>query len=444
MADFCDLKSKGNEYFKNGQFESALECYSKALDQSPSDHAVLSNCSLTLFKLGRYESALEEANKCISANKSWAKGYARKALALNVLGRHKEAKEICINGFVLQDQTLCNTFVEEWLKASRSLVDSKYDPLKKPPWSNIVPEATDQFSDEYCDLLYTVTLSRLSDAQSMSHDQMAACVLKAVEIAENVLAEFHHPPTTTLREWGEAATIRFESCPNSEWGKLMDVLSKKVSSLVEWLKISVHKSLRQVLDPVIILALSALLVRGNVLCQAYTGHYSTEYIGLACVGLFEQEALTGSVYTAFHMGVLSCILNSYRLRGALSESEVEVIRGICHKLENLLHHLPKDHKNYQTIVDHYQHTVKLFREVCAKVITGFTGSHDPLEALTELELALLNCEEKPDLAMDTAVKYLTDFASKTNQPGHINISDVENVLYITGKLPGMCYEWYAS
>jgi len=46
--------------------------------------------------------------------------------------------------------------------------------------------------------------------------------------------------------------------------------------------------------------------------------------------------------------------------------------------------------------------------------------------------------------MDTAVKYLTDFASKTNQPGHINISDVENVLYITGKLPGMCYKWYAS
>jgi len=34
MADFCDLTSNGNEYFKNGQFESALECYSKALDQS--------------------------------------------------------------------------------------------------------------------------------------------------------------------------------------------------------------------------------------------------------------------------------------------------------------------------------------------------------------------------------------------------------------------------
>jgi len=313
-------------------------------------------------------------------------------------------------------------------------MDSKFDPLKKPPWSDVIPEATDLFCDEYCDLLYTVTFSRLSDAQSMSHDQMANCVIKAVTIAESLLAEFHHCPTASLRGWAEAATIRFESRPKSEWGNLMDNLSKKMTCLVEWLKNTVHKSLRQVLDPIIILALSALLVRGNVLCQAYTGHYSTEYIGYACVGLFEQEVLTGPLYTAFHMAVLSCILNSYRLRGALSENEVEMIRGVSHKLENLLHHLPKEHKNYQPIVEHYQHTVKLFREICAKVITSFTGSHDSSEALSELELAMLQCEEKPDVAMDTAVKYLTDFANKTKEPGHINISDVENMLYITGEL----------
>jgi len=60
--------------------------------------------------------------------------------------------------------------------------------------------------------------------------------------------------------------------------------------------------------------------------------------------------------------------------------------------------------------------------MCAKVITGFTGSHDSSEALSELELAMLKCEEKLDLTMDTAVKHLTDFANKTNELGHINIS----------------------
>ena len=152
---------------------------------------------------------------------------------------------------------------------------------------------------------------------------------------------------------------------------------------------------------------------------------------------FEQGVLTGPMYTAFHMAVLSMILNSYRLRGALDENEVQLIRGLCHKLESLLPHLPKEHKNYQLITEHYQHTVKVFREICAKVITGFTGSHDPTEALSELELAMLKCEQNPDMAMDIALKYITDIATKTetsrtSNVSHVNFIDAENMLYITG------------
>ena len=438
MASFDELKRKGNELFKQGQFELALEFYSKALEISPSNHIALSNRSLTFYKLERYDSALEEADKCIQANKSWAKGYIRKATALNALGRYKEAKEACVVGFTLQEQSLCKLFVEEWLKASRSLVDPKFDALKKPPWSDVLPEAADLFCDEYCTLLHKVAYLRLSDSQSMSHDEMANCVLGAVGIAEGVLAEFHHPTTLSLKEWAEAATIHFESHPKSEWSDLMDNLHKKSLNLMGWLKNDVHKSLRLVLDPVLMLALSAILVRGNVLCQAYTGHHTTEYLGYACVGFFEQGVLKDPKYTAFHMAILSMILNSYRLRGALDENEVQLIRGLCHKLESLLSHLPKVHKNYQLLTEHYQHTVKLFREICAKVITGFTGSHDPTEALSELELALLKCEENPDMAMDVAIKYITDIAgktesSKTSNVSHINFIDAENMLYITGK-----------
>ena len=437
MANFDELKSKGNEFFKQGQFELALEFYSKALEISPSNHIALSNRSLTFFKLERYDSALEEADKCIQANKSWAKGYLRKAAALNALGKSKEAKEVCAAGFMLQEQSLCKLFVEEWLKASRSLVDPKFDDLKKPPWFDVLPESADLFCDEYCTLLHKVVYLRLSDSQSMSHDEMVKCVLDAVGIAEDVLAEFHHPSTPSLKEWAEAATIHFESHPKSEWCKLMDDLHKKSSNLMEWLKNDVHKSLRLVLDPIMMLALSALLVRGNVLCQAYTGHHSTEYLGYASVGFFEQGVLTDATYTAFHMAVLSMILNSYRLRGALDENEVQLIRGLCHKLENLLHHLPKDHKNYQLLTEHYQHTVKVFREICAKVITGFTGSHDPAEALSDLELALLKCDENPDMAMDVAVKYITDIAGKTESSRTSSVSRSEQ--HMKSSLLHNCY-----
>ncbi len=435
MASFEDLKGQGNECFKKGEYELALDFYRKALIISPSSHVALSNCSLVFFKLERYQSALEEANKCIAANQGWAKGYARKAAALNALGKHAEAKEVCVTGFAFQEQL--HLFVEEWLKASRCLVSPKFQALKQPPWSDVLPEAADLFCDEYCDLLYKISYLRLSDAQSMSHEVMAESVLRAVKIAESVLSEFRYPLTPSLHEWAEAAVIHFESHPTSERGELMSDLLKKTTSLVGWLKNDVHKSLRQVLDPILMLALSAMLVRGNILSQAYTGFLSTEYLGYACVGFFEQGVLSDPKFVAFHMAVLSMILNSYRLRGALDESEVELIRGLCHKLENLLIHLPKDHKNYDFIKQHYEHTVKVFQEICAKVITGFTGSHDPSEALSELELALLKCEEDPDMAMDIAVKYITDIAgkteaSRTSSISRINFIDAENMLYTTG------------
>ena len=438
MATFEELKRKGNEHFKEGHFKLASEFYSKALELSPSNHLVLSNRSLVFHKLGEYELALEDAEKCIAAQKGWAKGYARKASALNALSRFTETKEVCRAGFALQDQALCKVFVDGWLEASRALVSPKYDALKKPPWSDVLPEASDLFCDEYCELLHTVVYKRLSDGQSMSQELMEECVMGAVQIAHTVLSEFDHPQTPSLKEWAMTAVIPFESRPKSERAHLMQSLHEKSANLMKWLKNDLHKSLRQILDPVLMLILSAMLVRGNVLCQAYTGFLSTEYLGYACIGFFEQKILSDLKYTVFHMAILSVILNSYRLRGALSDSEVDLIRGLCHKLENLLPHVPKDHKNYDLVTEHYTHTVKLFREICAKVISGFTGSYDSSEALSELELAMLQCEQDPDGAMATALTHITDIAKKTeisetSSVSHINFIDAENMLYITGK-----------
>lgn len=440
MATFDELKNKGNVCFKEGKLDQAIELYTKALELSPIGYVALSNRSLAFYKLEKYEQALEDADKCTQVNGRWAKGHLRRAAALIALGRFKEAKKACVVGFSLQEQRLCDLIVDEWMKASKALVSDKFDHLKNPPWSDVIPDAAELFCDEYCDLLFTITYLRLSDSDSMSHEMMVKCVQGAVEISEKVLSEFQHPSTSLLREWAEAATIQFESYPKSKWGKLMTTLQQKTSDAVKWFKNDVHKALRKVLEPVLILALSAMLVRGNVLSQAYTGHNATEYLGCACVGFFEQGVFKDPVYTGFHLAVLSLILNSYRLRGALSDDQIQLIREICHKMESLLHHLPKSNKNYDAIVQHYQHTIKVFREICAKVISGFSGSHDPAEALSELEAAFLECDSNPDKATATAVKYLTDIASKTkaSQSGpisHINFIDAENMLYITGKLP---------
>jgi len=55
-----DWKNKGNEYYKQGRYQEALECFDEALSIIPDYSDALSNKAMALIKLGR----IEEAKKC--------------------------------------------------------------------------------------------------------------------------------------------------------------------------------------------------------------------------------------------------------------------------------------------------------------------------------------------------------------------------------------------
>ena len=76
-------KDKGTEQFKAKNFDKAVEFYTLALEENPSDHTILGNRSAAFHKMSSYDKALEDAEKCISIKGDWAKGYQRKALALH-------------------------------------------------------------------------------------------------------------------------------------------------------------------------------------------------------------------------------------------------------------------------------------------------------------------------------------------------------------------------
>jgi len=83
-------KSKGNEYFRSGQYQKAVEHYSEAIRIDPQNVLVYSNRSLAYSKLKEYPSALADACKCVQIRPQWAKGFLRKAAALEGLSRHEE------------------------------------------------------------------------------------------------------------------------------------------------------------------------------------------------------------------------------------------------------------------------------------------------------------------------------------------------------------------
>ena len=435
------FRKDGNERFMKGKYLEAIKFYTKALESDPGSHLALSNRSLTYSKLNNYDQALQDAERCVEISERWGKGYLRKATALNLLQRHEEAKKAVVSGFgySLGDNRLATGLVTEWLVASKALTMPKHA-QKLKQLGEAIPECSELFCDEYCEILFTIVWLRLSDSDSMSHDQMVACINGVVRIADKVLADFCQPSSTAFQDWAEAATIQCESYPQSEWTNLMQGLQQKTAKFTKWLREEVHPSLRQVLNPVIILVVSAILVRCNILCQAYAGHNAAEYLGYACSSLFDGVLFTDPIYIPFHMAALNLVLSIYRTKGEpLSDEQVELMRGICHKIDSLLQKLPASHKNYDAIKEHYEQAVKVSREICAKVISGFTGSHDPNSALSELEITLLECDSNPDGAEEIALKYLADIAQKTERSesssiSHINFIDAENMLYLTGNL----------
>jgi len=68
-------KEKGTEQFKQKNFDKAVEFYTKAFEENPSDHTILGNRSAAFHNLKQFDKALEDAQKCIEIKKDWAKGY---------------------------------------------------------------------------------------------------------------------------------------------------------------------------------------------------------------------------------------------------------------------------------------------------------------------------------------------------------------------------------
>lgn len=79
------FKETGNKHLQAGEYDLAIEAYSKAIELNPNDHVYFSNRSAAYLSKGDASNALKDADSCISINPSFAKGYSRKGAALHAL-----------------------------------------------------------------------------------------------------------------------------------------------------------------------------------------------------------------------------------------------------------------------------------------------------------------------------------------------------------------------
>ena len=91
VEDAVDMKNKGNEAFKNKDWPTAIEFYTKAIDLNDKEVSFYSNRAQANIKMEAYGYAIADATKAIEINPDFVKAYYRRAVANTAILKHGDA-----------------------------------------------------------------------------------------------------------------------------------------------------------------------------------------------------------------------------------------------------------------------------------------------------------------------------------------------------------------
>ncbi|XP_023530929.1 uncharacterized protein LOC111793324 [Cucurbita pepo subsp. pepo] len=95
-------KEKGNQAYKEKQWEKAIGCYTEAIKLNGRNATYYSNRAAAYLELGRFHQAEADCSKAIDLDKKNVKSYLRRGTAREMLGFYKEAIEDFSHALVLE------------------------------------------------------------------------------------------------------------------------------------------------------------------------------------------------------------------------------------------------------------------------------------------------------------------------------------------------------
>eukprot|EP00117_Sycon_ciliatum_P050136 scpid94220/ scgid35429/ Small glutamine-rich tetratricopeptide repeat-containing protein alpha; Alpha-SGT len=87
------LKEKGNDLLRKGEFQQAVDMYSKAIAVDRNNAIYFSNRAAAYAKLQQHDRVVEDCQEAIRIDPAYSKAHSRLGNALNMLGRKAEAVE---------------------------------------------------------------------------------------------------------------------------------------------------------------------------------------------------------------------------------------------------------------------------------------------------------------------------------------------------------------
>ncbi|GMF20949.1 unnamed protein product [Phytophthora fragariaefolia] len=95
-----EFKAQGNELYKRGDYQRAIDKYTQAIDAAPTVVAYYGNRAAASFMLGKHKDVVTDCNRAIVFDPLYMKGYVRKAKAQLALGDNEAAMKTYQAGLV--------------------------------------------------------------------------------------------------------------------------------------------------------------------------------------------------------------------------------------------------------------------------------------------------------------------------------------------------------
>jgi len=83
---------KGNDYFKQGDYQKAIEQYDEAIRLNPQYAKAYYNRGIAYYYLSQYEQAIQDFGEAIRLNPQYAEAYNNRGFAYETLGKSTEAE----------------------------------------------------------------------------------------------------------------------------------------------------------------------------------------------------------------------------------------------------------------------------------------------------------------------------------------------------------------
>ncbi|XP_009879141.1 PREDICTED: RNA polymerase II-associated protein 3 isoform X2 [Charadrius vociferus] len=134
-------KEKGNNYFKQGNFDEAIKCYTRGMHSDPYNPVLPTNRASAFYRMKKFSVAESDCNLALALDKNYTKAYARRGAARFALKNLQGAKEDYEKVLELD----ANNFeAKNELKKINQALSSKESSEQKEFGDVIRPELTDE------------------------------------------------------------------------------------------------------------------------------------------------------------------------------------------------------------------------------------------------------------------------------------------------------------